>query len=129
MLFFRIFGSFSQRKSMRSRRVCTPTTHGRTSALHTKAFHVPVETKRNSHQYLWRAIRDQLIDCYASDPATGGYGVYLVFWFGTGDTPRSASGVQPEGPDELREQLKSSLPEDVRRKVSVCVIDVSPPSP
>ena len=94
-----------------------------------QGFHVPVETKRNSHPDLWRAIRDQLIDCYASDPATGGYGVYLVFWFGTGDTPRSASGVRPEGPYELREQLKSSLSEDVRRKISVCVIDVSPPSP
>lgn len=80
-------------------------------------FHVPIEAKRDCHKKLWSAIRSQLIDGYANDPATGGYGIYLVFWFGRGD------------PDELREHLEASLPEDKRRTISVCVIDVSPPSP
>ena len=92
-------------------------------------FHVPIEAKRDSHKKLWSAIRNQLIEGCANDPATGGYGIYLVFWFGTEDTPRSPSGLRPAGPDELREQLEASLPEDKRRTISVCVIDVSPPSP
>ena len=45
-------------------------------------FNVPIEAKRNSHRDLWSAMRDQLIAKYASDPATSGYGIYLVFWFG-----------------------------------------------
>ena len=91
-------------------------------------FHIPVETKRNSHKELWRAIRNQLIERYGSDPATGGYGIYLVFWFGKEHTPRSPCGVRPASPDELREQLGAMLPEDVRRRISICVIDVGAPA-
>ena len=90
-------------------------------------FHVPIEIKRNSHGKLWSAMRSQLIERYVSDPATGGYGIYLVFWFGTGDTPPSPPGVRPAGPDELREQLTAMSTEE-RCRISVRVIDVSPPS-
>ena len=92
-------------------------------------FHIPVETKRDNHRQLWSAIRSQLIEGYANDPATGGYGIYLVFWFGRGGTPRSPSGLRPAGPDELREQLEASLSEEQRRTISVRVVDVSPASP
>ena len=91
-------------------------------------FHLPVEAKRNSHRDLWSAIRSQLIEQYASDPATGGYGIYLVFWFGTQGTPRPpGGGVPPNCPDALQAQLEASLKEDERRRISVRVIDVSTP--
>ena len=91
-------------------------------------FHVPIEIKRDSHRELWSAIRNQLIERYVSDPATGGHGIYLVFWFGTGDSPLSPRGVRPARPDELRERLTAMLSEEIRRRTSVCVVDVSPPS-
>ena len=45
-------------------------------------FNLPVEAKKNAHRDLWRAPREQLISKYSSDPATGGFGIYLIFWFG-----------------------------------------------
>ena len=91
-------------------------------------FHVPVEAKRNSHRDLWSAIRSQLTEQYANDPATGGYGIYLVFWFETKGTPRPPGGEDPPNrPDELRAQLEALLTEDERRRISVRVIDVSAP--
>ena len=92
-------------------------------------FHVAIEAKRNSHRDLWSAIRSQLIEQYAGDdPATGGYGIYLVFWFGTqfgGTPPPGGRGVPC--PDALRAQLEALLTEDERRRISVRVIDVSAP--
>lgn len=93
-----------------------------------RGFHVPIEAKRNSHRDLWRAIRRQLIEQYANDPTTGGYGIYLVFWFGTQCTPRPPGcGAPPNRPDALREQLEALLTKDERRRISVRVIDVSAP--
>ena len=90
-------------------------------------FQVPVEIKRNKHQDLWRACKDQLIKQYTSDPATNGYGIYLVFWFGKDPTQLPPSGTRPDSPQELEERLKVTLSEDEARKISVCVIDVSNP--
>lgn len=88
-------------------------------------FQVPVEIKKNSHSDLWRACRTQLIGQYTRDPATDGYGIYLVFWFGSDRTKRSPSGHRPANPQELRERLEETLSEDERRKISIKVIDVS----
>ena len=88
---------------------------------------VPVEIKRNKHRDLWRACKDQLIKQYTTDPATNGYGIYLVFWFGKDPTQPPPSGTRPDSPQELEERLKATLSEDEARKISVCVIDVSSP--
>lgn len=93
-------------------------------------FHVPVEIKKNGHRHLWSAPRGQLIARYARDPATDGYGIYVVLWFGEFDgfrTPPPPSGVRPRGPDALRQRLKDTLTPEEARKISVCVIDVSAP--
>ena len=88
-------------------------------------FQVPVEAKKNSHADLWRACRTQLIEQYTKDPATDGYGIYLVFWFGPDRTRRSPSGTRSANPQELQERLKETLSEDEARKISIRVIDVS----
>ena len=90
-------------------------------------FQVPIEIKKSSHRELWRAIQNQLIAQYTIDPATSGYGIYLVFWFGRNYTQRSPNGDRPGSPAELKQQLELSLSEDETRKISVCVIDVSRP--
>ena len=88
-------------------------------------FHVPVEVKKNNHRDLWTAMKDQLINNYASDPSTSGFGIYLVFWFGPEMTTLAPNGSRPKGPDELKDMLRATLSAEHRRKISVCVIDVS----
>ena len=61
-------------------------------------FNVPVEIKKDRHPQLWSALRDQLMARYLSDPATGGHGVYLVFWFGDGKIPSPVSGPSSHRP-------------------------------
>ena len=89
-------------------------------------LNVPVEIKKDRHPKLWSASRDQLIARYASDPATGGHGVYLVFWFGDGKIPPPPRGRRPTSPAELRRRLEEQLTESERRRIAVRVIDVSP---
>ncbi len=92
-------------------------------------FQVPVEIKKNMHRDLWRALRDQLISSYTTDPATGGYGIYLVFWFGREYTQPPPSGGRPADPEELSERLaaEANLSPVEARKISICVVDVSRP--
>ena len=90
-------------------------------------FNVPVEIKRNSDTNLWSALREQLIPSYTTDPATSGYGIYLVLWFGANKTKRDANGTRPATPKELEQQLESTLTPDEARKIFVIVMDVTKP--
>ena len=94
-----------------------------------RRFNVPVEVKKDSHRDLWRAMRDQLMAKYTTDPATEGYGIYLVLWFADPDKPisRSPDGVRPSSPDELRQWLEQDLNPEEARKISVIVVDVTKP--
>lgn len=90
---------------------------------------VPIEIKRSCHDDWWSSIRTQLIAKYTRDPGTDGYGIYLVFWYGEaeGCGPVPASGRRPRSPGELQRALIDTLTGPERRKISVCVIDVSKP--
>ena len=90
-------------------------------------FNVPVEIKKNTSRDLWHAMRRQLMGQYTTDPATDGYGVYLVLWFGDEQMPTPASGLRPTAPDELRRQIEQELDIDETRKIAVRVIDLTKP--
>ena len=90
-------------------------------------FEVPVEIKKNRHQDLWSAARNQLVAKYTSAPTTSGYGIYLVFWLGEDEMPPPPTGAPPSGPGELQQRLEAILSDAERRKISVVVIDVSRP--
>ena len=90
-------------------------------------FFIPVEIKKNNHRELWSAARRQLIDKYTREPETAGYGIYLVFWFGAELTQAPATGVRPANPEELQRKLQADLTDSEKRKISVRVLDVSPP--
>ena len=90
-------------------------------------FNVPIEIKKNSHAGLWSALRSQLIDQYTTDPATSGYGVYLVLWLGASKTAHLPTGTRPATPEDLRQQLRGRLTSDEKRRISVIVIDVTKP--
>ena len=89
-------------------------------------FQVPVEVKKNNNRELWSAMHNQLIKKYVREPSTDGYGIYLVFWFGKKYTQAPPEGRLPGSPEELQERLKAMLSPEEARKISVCVIDVSP---
>ena len=88
---------------------------------------VPVEIKKTGRK-LWSAIKDQLIAKYIRDPRSGGYGIYLVLWFGP-EHLKSAPpvGVRPDSPDKLRLMLSEMLEPAQRRTISIVVVDVSDP--
>ena len=92
-------------------------------------FRIPVEAKKNGHPDLWSAIDNQLVAKYTLDPATGGYGIYLVFWFGAELQRKRADGARPTGPEELEDLLRDSLSEDSARRILIRVIDVCRPGP
>ena len=71
-------------------------------------FNVPVEAKKNNHRDLWTAIHEQLIERYTGDPDTGGYGIYLVFWFGPEFTQPPPRGKRPESASELKLRLEQT---------------------
>ena len=88
-------------------------------------FSVPIEIKKNGSKDLLSSLRDQLIALYTKDPATSGYGIYLVLWFGEKYSKPLSSGKRPRNFRELKKSIESVLSEDESRKISVCVIDVS----
>ena len=90
---------------------------------------VPIEIKKSCHRELWSAMHAQLIAKYTRDPGADGYGIYLVFWFGEVDgcRPTPRSGPKPKSATELKDAFLDSISDSERRKICVCVIDVSKP--
>ena len=82
---------------------------------------IPIEIKRSQHPDIWRGISEQLVPKYVRDLQTDGYGIYLVFWFGT----KYAKGGVPNDPQELKSLLEKQLDPALRKKIHVVVIDVS----
>ena len=97
-------------------------------AVSAPGFQVPIEVKRNTDRELWSAVRKQLIARYAVDPLSGGYGIYVVFWFGSDKQRPRSNGASPNSPETLEVLLREALGEKEARKISICVIDVCPPS-
>ncbi len=89
---------------------------------------LPIEAKRHYNNELWTAPIEQL-GGYAADEGACGYGIYLVFWFGTEfPTPARKDGkARPSSANELDALLVEDLPLALRNQVSIIVLDVSRP--
>lgn len=85
---------------------------------------VPVEIKKDSHKDLWTAMDTQLIAQYTTDPRSGGFGIYLVLWFG-GGTPMKPpkTGRKPVSAEELKSRFEGQLDGPKQRQISVIVLD------
>ena len=88
---------------------------------------VPVEIKKSTHRELWTAIRTQLMAKYMPDVEADGCGIYLVLWFGREFCQKDAEGQPASSAEDLRTRLLEGLSAAERRKLSVCVFDVSRP--
>lgn len=91
-----------------------------------------VEAKKENHPKLWTAWRDQLQALYTIDPASGGRGIYLVYWFGL--WPKAAPPLDPSQPNvkpqsakEMQAMLEERIPEKDRHLLRVVVLDLSWP--
>ena len=89
------------------------------------------ELKRDYHADVWTAAEHQLDRFYAHDPEAGGFGVYVVFWFGKKrplPIPAPPGGrARPNTADQMEKMLRELLPVDLRNRIAVIVIDVSGP--
>jgi hypothetical protein len=96
-----------------------------------KGYSIPIEIKCEWNPDLWKAVEAQLIDKYTRDPASDGFGIYLVIWFdGTRQKATPLDGgarARPKSPAELRERLTAMIPEAHRHKIVVMVLDCSLP--
>lgn len=93
-------------------------------------FNVPIEIKKNSHSELWTAIEDQLIAKYTTDPESGGYGIYVVLWFGPnteGYRRRPSDDELPHAAAELERRLSETLSHEQRQRIGVVVLNVTKP--
>jgi hypothetical protein len=94
-------------------------------------FRLPIEAKGQWHKKLWVAASEQLDAFYAIEWRARGYGIYLVFWFGS-EVPdqkklRSPGrGVRrPDTPEALKAALTARIPEHRRGQITIVVLDVS----
>ena len=83
---------------------------------------LPIEIKRDSHDELWTAQKNQLERFYTRDPESQGYGIFLVFWFGEEylkSPPRKLEIVKPKDPDELKLALENLQDDEVENKIRI----------
>jgi predicted NACHT family NTPase len=87
------------------------------------------ELKRDYHAEVWTAIEGQLERFYTPDPEAKGFGVYGVFWFGDkrpSPIPAPPGGQnRPQTAAEMEQMLIDLIPQDMRKRIAVIVIDVS----
>lgn len=90
---------------------------------------LPIEAKRHYNKELWTAPLGQL-NGYASDAGADGYGIYLVFWFGTEFSvpPRGDGQQAPSSAEALEAMLLGDIPTRFKGKLEVVVLDVSRPA-
>jgi hypothetical protein len=87
---------------------------------------LPIELKKENHEKLWTAWRDQLQRLYLVDPAAAGFGLYVVLWFGV--KPRATpEGVKPQSAKHMQELLVKRIPPSERHQLGVLVLDLSFP--
>jgi hypothetical protein len=94
---------------------------------------VAIECKRHWHRDLWTAFDWQLARQQAVDWSAQGYGVYVVYWFGTDvravtGPPRGSGIATPTTPEALEAALRKRIAEAGLPKIAVKVLDISQPS-
>lgn len=92
------------------------------------ALQIPIEIKRDSHKDIWKAIHEQLIAKYSREHSSDGHGVYIIFWFDKDRMPVAGDGGnKPKTPQELQHRLTTTIPKELKNKITVLVIDCSKP--
>ncbi|MFC4482742.1 NACHT domain-containing protein [Cupriavidus campinensis] len=85
---------------------------------------VPVEIKKENHEAVWTAWREQLERYYSVHPDAGGVGIYIVLWFG--HSPRATpERVKPRDAQHFATLMSERIPLEEWPHIHGVVIDLS----
>lgn len=94
-----------------------------------RSMNVPVEVKRHYNKEVWEAPKTQLKERYAIDPGSGGYGIYLVFWFGDKQgrrVPAPPAGIaRPTTAAEMEAALRQMYSGEEWNRIEFFCVDCS----
>lgn len=83
------------------------------------------EVKGQWNRELYTAASAQLDQRYAIHPDAAQQGVYLALWYGNGEKVAGLSNSTITSPAKLKESIISHMPEELRNRVDVVVLDLS----
>jgi hypothetical protein len=91
---------------------------------------LPIEVKGQWNRDLWIGADRQLDHLYVNDWRAA-RGIYLVLWFGPGETqmPAGEGGARPASPDRLGELLTLRSKAAREGRVAVAILDLTRPAP
>jgi len=98
-----------------------------TRAFSGRSILLPVEAKGQWHKDLFSAAQVQLHERYSCHPDAGDQGIYLVFWFGPDELVAGRKNHDFTCAPQLQQRLSEDLPEGLKGKIDVFVLDVSRP--
>jgi hypothetical protein len=82
------------------------------------------EVKGQWNTELYTAASAQLVERYTIYPGAADQGVYLVLWFGAGETVAGRKAPALTSPAELRREIVAQMPNDLTGRIDVYVLDV-----
>ena len=85
-----------------------------------------IEGKGQWHRDLFGAAATQLADRYAMHPDADEQGIYFVLWYGPEVVVAGSSRHEYRSAEDLRTAIEAQLPDDLRGRIDVYVLDVSP---
>lgn len=87
-----------------------------------------VEVKGQWHKELYTAAAEQLNARYSGHPDAANQGIYLVLWFGRGEKVAGKKNLEIKSPEQLRDSLLAKMPEALRSRIDIFVLDLALPS-
>jgi hypothetical protein len=93
-------------------------------------MNIPVEVKQHYNRDAWTAPKKQLKDKYSIELDAGGFGIYLVFWYGEAQRrmlPKPPAGIsRPTNAAEMENALRQIYSGEEWRDTEFICIDLSP---
>ncbi len=86
-----------------------------------------IEVKGQWHRELYTAASAQLYERYSIHPDAEQQGIYLVIWFGGDEKVAGCKTHSIRSAQELKNSIKTSLPQELTGLIDVFVLDVSKP--
>lgn len=84
-----------------------------------------IEAKGQWNRALFTAAKAQLYEKYSIHPDAAEQGIYLVYWFGGAETVAGRRDDAITTPEEMTVQIIDAIPEDLRGRLDVFVLDLS----